>query len=62
MNKKLPLGKKVEKLAWEPVAFHLHKNGNFIERLKNRPLTVQEINEKKLNDTIKSITSSGYKD
>ena len=54
----MPVAKRVEKFAWEPVAFHLHKNGNFFERIKNRPLTRAELNDKKLHDTIRSVTGS----
>ena len=34
INRKLPFSLKVEKLAQEPVAFHMHKRNDFIKRLK----------------------------
>ena len=42
MNSRLDLGKKIEKMANEPISFYLHKKGDFIERLKTRPKTRME--------------------
>ena len=39
LNHGLPMAKKIEKYANEPVAFHLHKNRNFINKLQS---TTQE--------------------
>jgi hypothetical protein len=36
INKTLPMQKQIEKFANEPVAFYLHKNRNFIEKLQNK--------------------------
>ena len=33
MSKKLPFVRKIEKYANEPVAFHLHKKNDFIQRI-----------------------------
>ena len=36
INKDLPMKKQIEKFANEPVAYYLHKNRNFIEKLESR--------------------------
>jgi len=33
INADLPMGKKIEKYASDPVVFYLHKNRNFIKKL-----------------------------
>ncbi len=33
MNKRLPFIRKVQKFANEPIAFHLHKKNDFLQRI-----------------------------
>ena len=45
INQKQPMGKKIEKFAYEPVSFYLHKNNDFIQRLNGKVLTKHEKKE-----------------
>ena len=42
LGRKLPFNRKVEKFAFEPMAFHLHKKRDFFIRLEDREATKRE--------------------
>ena len=49
INPKLPMETKISKFLNEPIAFHLHKNRLFFEKLESKddlPLTTKQILEK----------------
>ena len=56
VNRKLTLGTQINKLANDPVSYYMHKNRNFIHKLKVAP-QVNELDDKdyvsKLQDRFK---------
>lgn len=50
INNGLPMHKKIETYANEKIAFHLHKNRNFIHKLKASMAEVERLKQKELEE------------
>lgn len=59
INKDLPMKKQIEKFANEPVAYYLHKNRNFIEKLENRK--VKRSSEQAVKDITENLQNIAQK-
>lgn len=55
LSDKIPLKSKIIKFAFEPVAFHLHKKRDFLNRLKNNKVSKAREEELKFKELIKSL-------
>lgn len=63
INKNLPMQKQIEKFANEPVAFYLHKNRNFIEKLQNKSRKNNfDESVKRIEKDVEAINKKGLQD
>lgn len=55
LSNKIPLSNKIVKFAFEPVAFHLHKKRDFLDRLKSNKTSKAQEEEAKFKNLIKGL-------
>ena len=55
MSKQLPFVRKIEKYANEPVAFHLHKKNDFIQRIDKLDKNLDNTDEYEFQQVMKDV-------